>query len=282
MEGEPALPGDSTMSSHRTRSPIIPADIIDRQQTAAKEGQRMAEKLAAAQRERDRLVAASNRVEALGQGYELEQKTDCLPAWVKAMVAYKALLGCWPNPDVSPVGSECQPDDWRAGACIFLASDTDPDGAVAELTALMATNPDFAMLVARRIRHGIRRACERDWNPGLAAGMVVDVTADQTSHDSLEAEDRALARHSIDFRSVYWWGTKYVFTKNQAAVVKLLWEAWENDTREVGGDTLLTEADCETGRLDHIFDLGKHPAWRTMIRTGSRQGSYRLAPPHGK
>jgi hypothetical protein len=89
-------------------------------------------------------------------------------------------------------------------------------------------------------------------------------------------------RHGIDFRSVRWYGTDYTFTKNQAAIVKLLWDAWENGTPEVGGDTLLTEADCETKRLDHLFNLGKHgrhPAWGTMIRPGSQKGTYRLAKP---
>jgi hypothetical protein len=100
--------------------------------------------------------------------------------------------------------------------------------------------------------------------------------------ECLAAAPAAAARHSIDFRSVCWHGREYSFTKNQAAVVRLLWEAWVNGTPEVGGDTLLVEAGCETRRLDHIFDAGKHPAWGTMISQGTRQGSYRLAPPPGK
>jgi hypothetical protein len=87
------------------------------------------------------------------------------------------------------------------------------------------------------------------------------------------------ARHSTDFRSVHWYGADYSFTPNQAACVRMLWEAWENGTPDVGGDTLLSEADVETRRLDHVFDNGKHSAWKTMIRSRATRGTYRLVPP---
>jgi hypothetical protein len=86
-------------------------------------------------------------------------------------------------------------------------------------------------------------------------------------------------RHGPDFRSVVWYGTEHVFSSKQAAVVRILWEAWENGTPDVGGATLLTANDCETDRLDHLFNAGRHPAWRTMICPGSSKGTYRLKPP---
>lgn len=88
------------------------------------------------------------------------------------------------------------------------------------------------------------------------------------------------ARHGPDFRSVHWYGKEYTFTAAQAAVVKLLWEAWKNGTPEVGNDYLTSEADVETKRLDHLFGAGKHPAWGTMIRPGSTKGTLRLSPPN--
>jgi hypothetical protein len=92
-------------------------------------------------------------------------------------------------------------------------------------------------------------------------------------------EPQADARHSLDFRSVNWFGTRYSFTGNQACFVKILWEAWENDTPEVGQATLLAAADAHTERLDHAFSLGRHPAWGTMIRPGSTRGTFQLCPP---
>jgi len=85
------------------------------------------------------------------------------------------------------------------------------------------------------------------------------------------------ARHSPDFRSVYWFGQEYSFTANQAACVRLLWEAWENGTPELSGAKILEEADIDQDRLSAVFR--DHPAWKTMIRPGHTKGAYRLSPP---
>jgi len=82
------------------------------------------------------------------------------------------------------------------------------------------------------------------------------------------------ARHSLDFRSVHWFGRDFTFTPNQAACVGVLWKAWANRTPEVGDQTILTEAECVSERLVDVF---KHnPAWGTMIVDGSTKGSSRL------
>lgn len=91
-----------------------------------------------------------------------------------------------------------------------------------------------------------------------------------------EAAGRKPRRHSPDFRSVHWDGTDHAFTANQAAIVKQLWEAYENGTPDVGGDTLLVGADADTKQIKDVFK--KHPAWRSMIVEGSTKGTYRLAP----
>ncbi len=85
------------------------------------------------------------------------------------------------------------------------------------------------------------------------------------------------ARHSIDFRSVHWFGTDYNFTANQAAAVKILWEAWENGTPDVGGDTLAVEVDSESRRARDIFK--GHPAFGSMICQGETKGTFRLVEP---
>jgi hypothetical protein len=86
-------------------------------------------------------------------------------------------------------------------------------------------------------------------------------------------------RHGPDFRSVDWCGREYPFTKAQAACVKVLWEAWENGTPEVGNYTILQAAKSEQSRLQDVFkQRGKmHPAWGTMIVScPTNKGAFRL------
>lgn len=83
-----------------------------------------------------------------------------------------------------------------------------------------------------------------------------------------------VARHSPDFRTVWWYGQKYTFTATQAAVVRILWEAKENDTPDVGQAELLTSVGAESPRLVDVFK--RSPAWGVVIVPGERAGSYRL------
>lgn len=111
--------------------------------------------------------------------------------------------------------------------------------------------------------------------------------------DLLPAASRILrvmqpCRHGIDFASVVWFGASYAFTGNQAAVVKLLWRAWENGTPCVRDETLTSAADRDetlTAAADRddgarLGDLFRgHPAWGTMIVPGQMKGTHRLAEP---
>ena len=82
--------------------------------------------------------------------------------------------------------------------------------------------------------------------------------------------------HSIDFRSLKWYGETYSFTANQAPVVKALYENWENGTPDVGGETLLMKVDSEAppARLSVLFY--NHPAWKNLIVSGGSKGTYRF------
>ena len=86
------------------------------------------------------------------------------------------------------------------------------------------------------------------------------------------------ARHSTDFASVNWFGTPYTFTTNQAAGVRVLWEAWKNKTPVLGGLTIIEAAGVD--RSDERFDLvfRDNPAWGTMIASPSK-GRYCLKAP---
>jgi hypothetical protein len=89
------------------------------------------------------------------------------------------------------------------------------------------------------------------------------------------------ARHSPDFRSVLWYGAAHDFTVNQALIVKILWEAWENRTPDVGVRTLLAKSGVGVARIQDVFKVnGKlHQAWDTMIVSGGTRGTYRLNNP---
>lgn len=81
-------------------------------------------------------------------------------------------------------------------------------------------------------------------------------------------------RHGPDFACVLWWGRSYSFTGTQAAVVRQLWEAWQNGTPDVRQETLLAGAESETRRLGDTFK--DHPAWGTLIVGGGAKGCFRL------
>jgi hypothetical protein len=83
-------------------------------------------------------------------------------------------------------------------------------------------------------------------------------------------------RHCKDFRSVHWFGADYTFTPTQAAVIRQLWEAWEDGTGGVGQETLLESAGSTGGRLRDVFR--GHPAWGTMV-VALGKGLFALASP---
>lgn len=86
-----------------------------------------------------------------------------------------------------------------------------------------------------------------------------------------------LARHSLDFRCFYWHDQLFAFTDMQAPMVKLLWEAYENGTPDIGSETLLETVDAKSSRLVDIFR--DNPAWGKMIVDGATKGSKRIADP---
>src|SRR5262245_48278398 len=87
------------------------------------------------------------------------------------------------------------------------------------------------------------------------------------------------ARHGPDFRSVHWFGVDHVFSPKQAAVVGLLWAAWEGGNPDLSHDYLAAEAEIR-GRVADVFRSNgrRHPAWGTMIQSQGR-GTCRLQEP---
>lgn len=145
-----------------------------------------------------------------------------------------------------------------------------------------------------RLRDALTKVIESSGRNRLGAILRAEAEIDRTlkarssarrsrRHRSNAADSStcAPARHSSDYRSVHWFGTDYNFTPTQAPVVTALWAAWENGTPELGHATLFEASgsamDSSSGRLLDIFR--DHPAWMTMIVSGSTKGSYRLQEP---
>jgi hypothetical protein len=96
-------------------------------------------------------------------------------------------------------------------------------------------------------------------------------------------EEFAAPRHSPDFRCVSWFdGAQYHFSAMQAAVVEILWRAWENRTPVVSQAHLLTEVDSRCNRLLDLFRRGPgRRAWGTLIIRGPAKGTFQLDT-HGR
>lgn len=89
------------------------------------------------------------------------------------------------------------------------------------------------------------------------------------------------ARHSLDFRSVYWFGETFTLTPKQAAAVELLWRSYEAGTPALGQHAVLAEIESDLGRLDHLFQrpAGARRAWKAMIERGPSRGTVQLRVP---
>lgn len=104
---------------------------------------------------------------------------------------------------------------------------------------------------------------------------VIEVAFDDGDHMRLTLP-AAMVRpaHSIDFRSVNWYGQEFEFTTTQAACMRLLWSAWESGSPEIGQDTILETAGSDQRRLDSVFK--DNSAWGTLIVPGKTKGAFRL------
>jgi hypothetical protein len=146
-----------------------------------------------------------------------------------------------------------------------------PIQSAAEMEAAIDEADKKALKVLRRGCTSKSVECFGEW-------MIAP--ADQMGLCEPSSESRPA--HSPDYRSVNWFGREFTFTPTQAACVKVLWEAWQNKTPDVGGQTVLEAVDAHSDRLDHVFRSGgriQHLAWGEMIVAGDTKGSYRLAPP---
>jgi len=81
-------------------------------------------------------------------------------------------------------------------------------------------------------------------------------------------------RHSADYHSIRWRGEYYTLTHFQAASIKLLHEAYLNDTPDLSEQYIVTTIDSECKRMRDLFR--NSPLWDTLVIPGKRKGLLRL------
>jgi hypothetical protein len=110
-------------------------------------------------------------------------------------------------------------------------------------------------------------------------------TAPATALKIPKEPDDEQYKHSSDFVSVVWDGEPYTFSRGQQAEsIRLLWQAWENQTPVLAEKDIAIEIDAENNnfQLAKVFRRKKsgggykfHPAWRTMIQSAGK-GTFQL------
>jgi hypothetical protein len=82
--------------------------------------------------------------------------------------------------------------------------------------------------------------------------------------------------HSDDYTEVRTDGVVYFLTRNQAAVVRIMYTEHLRGLQEVEGWWLLRKIECCCRRMGEVF---RHsPAWKRLIVPGLTKGNYYLAP----
>src|SRR5262245_27993846 len=101
MSGRKPQPSAARKDLPASEQTIV-SDFEARCLREAAQGDQIAKRVKAEQEARDKLAAASQRVEDVGSEYELgttlEERVSRLPQWVEAMAKYGSLLQSWPNP----------------------------------------------------------------------------------------------------------------------------------------------------------------------------------------
>ena len=120
----------------------------------------------------------------------------------------------------------------------------------------------------------VRTYCQKYLPNETPVAVAIRLSNGATIRHPLPKVERTPRRHSIDFRTVVWDGATYHLTPKQAAVVKLLWESWEQGTPDVSAEAILEAADSLGGRLRDLF--ARHPAWGNLVVSGKRRNTWRL------
>ncbi len=92
-----------------------------------------------------------------------------------------------------------------------------------------------------------------------------------------EEAENPVFTHSADYRSIRFNGMSHTLTRNQAAIIKILHEAFQRGTPSVGKSELLAAIESNNVRVQDSFKGS--PLWQTLVISGNRRGTYRLNLP---
>jgi hypothetical protein len=179
---------------------LLNPEVKARRQERDRKAREFTDKLFAERLARAELEQAGNAVEILGSEYELglmnevQYKPDekTLRAWVKATADYKAMLEALREGEGTlldrlnhaPAGVD--PDAWDTARRIFLASDTNPEAAVATLIDVAAGDRGFALDIARYLRHEFPQAAEDGLTWSRTKRPMTQPASDGTSAETDE------------------------------------------------------------------------------------------------
>jgi hypothetical protein len=104
--------------------------------------------------------------------------------------------------------------------------------------------------------------------PAQPTNSPADDVPDHTVQPAFELSDDCV---SVRFR-----GESYTLTKNQAAMMAVLWDAHRKRNQAVGKDKLLQAIENETSEVRDSWR--RSPLWKTLI-VSAKKGAYRLSLP---
>ena len=157
---------------------------------------------------------------------------------------------------------------WLKTVKAFFPADIDSDLLLQELRQLLIGRMEFWKSEARRY--------VSEQKATLAARANTHLSDSKGAKGVDRRRTKAEFWHSEDYRTIGLRGKKYHLSYNQAAIVRVLNEAWERGTCEVGRNELQAKAKC--GKISDSFRTGDGPkVWKALIVTVSRaQGIYKL------
>jgi 7-cyano-7-deazaguanine synthase in queuosine biosynthesis len=161
----------------------------------------------------------------------------------------------------------------QLGDCI-LPADPEPERTAHELVALLKRHAAGVLGVMESLAalHTADLASGRLPPNSLLASVASGRTPVEVSEPP-DDEDEDF-RHSPDFTTVVSKGTPYSLTPQQAQIVKLLNQAYENKAPELSQAYILAELKLPGTQLRDTFK--KSEAWGRLVVRGRRRSTYRL------
>ena len=93
----------------------------------------------------------------------------------------------------------------------------------------------------------------QSWVAQREAGEYPITTSEIGPSEAVRSGGETVFAHSPDYRSIRFNGQPHTLTRNQAVIIKILHEAFQQGTPSVGKSTLLSAVESETSRMQDFF-----------------------------